>query len=484
MADQLDTLVLGACREFGARTALGDGQRRLSYGELADEVRTRARLLDQLLGASVDRVGLYAANSVDYVVSYLAVLHTGRVAVLIDAAFGEHELAEIHRGCGVSAFLADRGRPTGFPLDGIASPLAGAAHELVRVDPGRAAPPLRPDTAVCRFTSGSTGVPKCLEFSAAAVHAAAVNWIGGTGLSGADRTLCLAVLTNGLAYNTSLLSTFLVGAQLHLYRGLPTSAKIADALRASRATRLVAFPLVYRLLGEADLAATTFAGLRLAISAGAALPAEVRTRFEDRYGVRIADYYGVAEAGPCTFERDPAVRLGLGSALPGVTLRTAPNPSGQREVYVRTASMATRYLNAPGLLEQNLDSEGFYATGDLGYLEDDRLFVTGRVGGPINLAGRKVDPREVEQAVCDIPEVRDAVVFADLDATDQVFLHAAVSTGQPLRGGDIVAGCRGRLAPYKIPQKVTFVPEIPRSSSGKVRMADLRRLVGRVEEGA
>ena len=77
----------------------------------------------------------------------------------------------------------------------------------------------RPATQVCRFTSGTTGRPKCLEFSGDAVVSAARNWVLGTGMTGEDRTLCLAALSNGLAFNTSLLSTFLAGGELHFLKG-------------------------------------------------------------------------------------------------------------------------------------------------------------------------------------------------------------------------------------------------------------------------
>ncbi|MGV9214457.1 class I adenylate-forming enzyme family protein [Micromonospora sp. RB23] len=480
--DRLDVTFRAACARFADRPALRLGAAVLSYREVADEASRLAGVLDGILGQRArpnpDRVAVYAHNSIDYLLSYLAVVFSGRVPVLIDQAFGGRELAAIRSGCGVTAYLVDAGSSAHFPLPPESVvPLAGSTHALIIVPAEGDVPDLLPDTAVCRFTSGTTGVPKCLEFSGFAVHSAARNWVAGTGLAATDRTLCLAAFTNGLAYNTSLLSTFLVGAELSVNPGLPTSAKIVRALADSRATRLVAFPLVYRMLADADLAAARFAGLDLAVSAGAELPAEVRARFEKRYAVRIADYYGVAEAGPCTFERDPAYRRGLGTALPGVVLRTRSHSGGQAEVQLRTSSMASRYLNAPGLLESRIDADGYYATGDLGYVEDGRLFVTGRLAGPINLAGRKVDPREIEDVVKELDGVRDAVVFADTGADDQVLLHLAVVGRPPLGRAGLVTGCRDRLAAYKVPQRVSFVAEIPRSSTGKVRLTDLRAVV-------
>jgi acyl-CoA synthetase (AMP-forming)/AMP-acid ligase II len=473
----LGEVFLAACAGHAGRRAVVDAGEELTYGQLADRVRDRARALEDLLAPGEYRIALHAANSADYLVSYYALLLAGRLPFLVDVRFGAVEIQGIRDSSGVDTYLTDR--PDAFPLRAGLVPVPGSGQVLARPTgprPDTEPPEPRQTTATCRFTSGTTGAPKCLEFSHTAVHNAARTWVAGTGLGSDDRVLCLAAFTNGLAFNTSLLPVFLVGAELHLHRGLPTSGGIGRALRHSAATRLVAFPLAYRLLAEApapDLGA--FASLRRAVSAAAVLDPAVRERFESRYGVRIADYYGIAETGPCTFERDPGYPAGLGTALPGVSLRTAAREEGDPEIRVRTASMASCYLNVPGGLEERLDADGFYGTGDRGRIHQGRLYVTGRLGGPVNLAGRKVDPTEIEGVVLDIAGVRDTAVFADQDARGETVLHAVVCGA--LTRAAVVDACRAKLAPYKVPALVTFLPEIPRSSAGKVRLTELRALV-------
>ncbi|GAA4785476.1 class I adenylate-forming enzyme family protein [Streptomyces ziwulingensis] len=473
----LSEVFLDACAQHAGRRAVVDADTELTYGQLAGRVTDRARALGDLLGPDEHRIALYAANSADYLISYYALLLAGRLPFLVDAQFGATELRGIRDSAGVHTFLTDK--PGRFPLPSGLVPVPGSGQVLARpTDPGPdVTPPApRPTTATCRFTSGTTGAPKCLEFSHTAVHSAARNWTAGTGLDAGDRVLCLAAFTNGLAFNTSLLPVFLVGAELHIYRGLPTSGGIAKALRRSAATRLVAFPLAYRLLAEAPAAEPeAFSDLRLAVSAAAVLDPAVRESFESRYQVRIADYYGIAETGPCTFERDPGHTEGLGTALPGVSLRIVPGEDGDAEVRVRTASMATCYLNVPGGLEERLDTEGYYRTGDRGLIHQDRLHITGRISGPVNLAGRKVDPTEIERVVLGIDGVRDTAVFADRDARGETVLHAVVCGS--LARADVVGVCRAKLAPYKVPGRITFLPVIPRSSAGKVRLTELRELV-------
>jgi len=475
---RLGQTFLRACAEHGTRRAVvGDGEK-LTYAGLAERVRERARTLDSLLRPDEHRIAIHAANSVDYLVSYYALVISRRLPFLVDAQFGAVELEGIRASCGIDSFLVEG--TADFPLPTTVRPVPGSRHALAAATqaPPAEPPAPHPDTVTCRFTSGTTGAPKCLEFSSAAVHNAARNWAAGTELSQHDRVLCLAAFTNGLAFNTSLLPVFLVGAELHLYRGAPTSGGIARAVRQSRATRLVAFPLAYQLLAhvpQADVAA--FSTLTRAVSAAAVLDPYIGASFEARYGVRIADYYGIAETGPCTFERDPENTTSLGTALPGVSLRIVERPTGEPEVRVRTASMATGYLNAPGALEERIDQDGFYCTGDCGRLDEGRLLMTGRIGGPINLAGRKIDPTEIERAVRTLDGVADTVVFADSDANGGAVLHVVVSGARQPARAEVVQVCRENLAPYKVPGRVSYLPTIPRSATGKVRLIELAELV-------
>ncbi|MCX4409547.1 MULTISPECIES: class I adenylate-forming enzyme family protein [unclassified Streptomyces] len=474
----LATEFLRACAVHGPRIAVHDNGTALSYTEFAARVLESAGTLDDLLGDGRRRIGLHAANSADYLIAYYALLATGRLPFLVDASFGATELGQITHDCGIDAYLTDR---PAFPLPAATRPIPGSGLALAVPDagpPATAVPEPGPTTGTCRFTSGTTGRPKCLEFSHAAVLGAAGTWTAGTGLTTDDRVLCLAAFSNGLAFNTSLLPVFLAGAQLHLFQGLPTSGRITRAVRRAGATRLIAFPLVYRLLAEAtEWDPDAFATVTRAVSAAAVLDPAVRTAFESRYGVPVADYYGVAETGPCTFERDPQHRTGLGSALPGVALRIVERPTGEPEVWVRTPSMADRYLNAPGALEERTDSDGFYATGDTGRIDEGRLYITGRISGPINLAGRKVDPVEIEALARGLDGVEDSTCFADHDARGETVLHLVVAGTRHPHRTELIRACRDRLAPYKVPGRISFLPAIPRSAAGKVRLSELTQLL-------
>jgi acyl-CoA synthetase (AMP-forming)/AMP-acid ligase II len=188
-----------------------------------------------------------------------------------------------------------------------------------------------------------------------------------------------------------------------------------------------------------------------------------------------------AEVANASEEQKADVRATAGLPLPGVEIRIAPGPDDGEgpdaagEVLVRTASMASGYLNHPGLFEGRLDADGFYHSGDRGRIVDGRLHLVGRTQDHINVAGRKIDPTEIVAVVSALEGVTEAVAFADEDLNREALVHLVVvaADGGPTRSA-VAEACRSRLAPYKVPGRISFVPAIPRNGIGKPRIALLR----------
>jgi acyl-CoA synthetase (AMP-forming)/AMP-acid ligase II len=485
----IDEAMAGAIARHGGRRALAGGAEALSYEELGARVAAAAGWLRGALsgadGAAPRHVGFCLPNRVEHVVLYFAALAAGWLPLLLDASFNTGEIAAIRADCGLDALVVERARASQLLLPGKGEPLPFAGGGVVLLPLAQEAAPAyapRPDTEVCRFTSGTTGRPKCLEFSGQAVTAAARNWVLGTGMTATDRTLCLAALSNGLAFNTSLLSTFLAGGELHFFAGVPLTRAVAVRIAEAAITRLVAFPALYRnFVAPGGPAPAAMASLEHAISAGAPLWPDVREEFRHRYGRDVSDYYGIAETGPCTFERDPGHHQGLGEPLPGVEIKIAAeaDAAGTGEVLVRTASMASGYLNHPGLFEQRLDGDGFFRSGDRGRIVERRLHLVGRTENHINVAGRKIDPTEIFAVVSEVDGVAEAVAFADEDLNRETLVHLVVVRSRPgLTRTELAAACRSRLAAYKVPGRISFVDEIPRTGIGKPRIALLRERLG------
>jgi len=450
---------------------------RLSYGECLSQVE---RLAAQLAGAIEPgaRVGIYLKNSLAFLIGYHATLKLGAIPFLLDPNFGPHELETIATSTGLVGFLTHVKVKNSY-LAACQPRFEDAELDLILLRPARAsesAPSLQPTTEVCRFTSGTTGGPKCLEFSGRAVVAAAQTWVEGTELSPEDRIYSLASMTNGLSFNTSFLSCFLVGASLHLTENVIVPAHVVRQLSVERVTRLVGFPTFYRMVCRLPgLERSAFQTLRLAISAGAKLWPWVKQTLLERLGVRVVDYYGIAETGPVTFQLDSSTGTSLGTPLPGCSVKTtATSEADAQEILVKTPSMATCYLNYPGALEATM-LDGYYRSGDLGYLEDGQLYVTGRYDTRISIGARKIDPVEVVGFVTNLPGVRDAIVFAEGDANEGDQRVVLVVEGDNIARADVLRRCRAELAPYKVPGRVFIVPSIQRNGVGKPMISEIRK---------
>jgi long-chain acyl-CoA synthetase len=151
-------------------------------------------------------------------------------------------------------------------------------------------------------------------------------------------------------------------------------------------------------------------------------------------------------------------------------------PDEPAEIQVTSTSMASRYLNAPGVLEARRTRDGYYRTGDDGYLDGGELFLTGRTTRVINVGGRKIDPIEVAGVLRDVPGVRDAVVFETTDRHGDTVLAAAVTGDHVLAPHTVRRHCLARLAAHKVPVRIHVLPEIPANSIGKPSLAALRAL--------
>ncbi|MEU5999833.1 class I adenylate-forming enzyme family protein [Streptomyces sp. NPDC047197] len=472
-------VITQALRAHGDAPAVADRRSALGYRELDETSGQLALAVRELLpGRDRPRVGIQAGNSVAYVVTYLAALKAGCVPFLIDRAAGPQETRVIQEDCGLDLLVHEESTPV--PEHGTPCGTLGPLH-ATRFPARGDRPALHDETEVCRFTSGSTGRPNCIEFRGDAVHRAAANWADGTGLRGDDSILCFASLSNGLAFNTSLLSAFLVGARLHLGSGLPTAGAVSRMLRGSAATRLVGFPALYESLVRRPLSPEALPDLRMAISSAAPLGPDTKQRFVHSTGVPLQNYFGIAEAGPLTFATDPLTDPGLGQPLPGVELR-AGSAEEPGVVEVRSQSMGTRYLNAPGVLESRIGADGFYRTSDTGHLSGTSLVLTGRTSQVINVGGRKIDAVEVAEALAGAPGVRDAIVLEVPDRHGSAALAAVLAAAPGLDPAVPRRHLAERLAPYKIPSLVRIVPQIPRSSSGKPATAALRRMFDDTED--
>jgi fatty-acyl-CoA synthase len=266
-------------------------------------------------------------------------------------------------------------------------------------------------------------------------------------------------------------------------------ALVLELLEAERAVMFGGVPtMMIAMLGHPDIERRDLSSLRVAVSGGSPVPAELVRQVEARLGVRFSIVFGTTECSPLVTQvklddSDQDRAETLGTPLPQTEVMIAgahgPVPVGQPgELCARGYLVMRGYHDAPEATAAAIDSEGWYHSGDLASLDGrGYLRIEGRIKDMIIRGGENVYPREVEDALFAHPAVAEAVVIGVPDETwgEVVAAYVRPVPGQPQPSlEELRAYCREHLAPYKTPQHWVFVEAFPMTPSGKIQKYKLR----------
>ena len=404
-------------------------------------------------------VALMLPNSLDFVPTYLALRKLSATVALISPKFGAAELDAIRRELRPRCFVTTTG--VAFEPDG---------------DPP---PALPPDTALLKFTSGSTGQPKGIALSAANLDAEADNIVSGLGLGPGDRILAPVPLTHSYGFDLGVLAMLRARCTLAL-EDVFVPRRILAELASGRTSVFLGVPAMYRAWLGMPPGSDPALPVRYLLSCTAPLPASVVTAFHARYRAAICQHYGSSETGAVTTHvpQDVLARPdSVGSAMGDVALRVVDRegravPDGaDGEVVVTSGAVAHGgyVMGAPTDRRDPFRPAGYH-TGDLGSVKDGFLYVRGRVDDLINVGGFKVAPREVIEALESHPAVTEAAVIGVKDPRGEEVVYAVVALSRSATEAELAAHCRTRLAEYKVPRRIDIRPSLPRGATGKVQL--------------
>jgi len=301
-----------------------------------------------------------------------------------------------------------------------------------------------------------------------------------------DRGLCALPLFHCFGQNFIMNALVTAGGTLVLHERFGP-AEFLDAVGRHRITLLYAVPTMYILFlsgGAGDLGARDLSSLRLSFSAAAMLPADVEARWRAATGLAISQGYGLTECSPfATYNHERDHRPGsVGTPIENVEVRVVDEhdrevPDGTLgEIVIRGPNVMQGYLGKPAETAETLRG-GWLHSGDIGYRDADGYFyVVDRVKDMINVSGFKVYPREVEEVLFAHPAVREAAVLGRPDAVKGEVVRACVvlRAGHEAGADELIALCRERIAPYKVPVVVEFLSALPKSPTGKILKKELR----------
>jgi benzoate-CoA ligase family protein len=488
----------------GQRTALTGIAGDLTYAQLHDQVCRTAAALRSLGLEPEQRVLMLMADSPQFVVVYLAAMRMGAIPVPVSTmlhADGVSELLRdsrarllaITREFADTAVQAAAGAPELTAILADAAP-AGAPVPVHLIDALAAGPfddavyPAGPDSpAFWLYTSGTTGTPKAAMHRHEAIRVVCQTYGAQVlGIRRDDRCLSAAKAFFAYGLGNSLLFPFSAGAASVLEPAPSRPDVIADGARKYGATLFFAGPTFFANMLRAGLPADALAGVRLAASAGEALPAALYTRWTSHFGVDILDGIGMTEMLHIFLSnREHEVRPGTtGVAVPGYDLRLLDEaghgvPDGTPgTLFVRGASAATGYWSRYDASRQVFQGE-WLRTGDT-YVRDAEGYYAclGRTGDMLKASGIWVSPAEVEARLLAHPAVAQAVVVAapDTDGLEKPVAYVVLEPGQQAGQRELIEFCRQALPSFKRPRKVVFVDGYPTTATGKIRRVELRAM--------
>ena len=458
----------------------------LDWPALRDTARRIAGLLLAQGAQKGESVAIVMPNSRPAIEALYGTLIGGFRATMINLAAGRDAIA----------YALDHSEARFAFVDDSALDLfndAATGLPVTRLDPAQAtAPPdalpaLGPsDHALLMYTSGTTGRPKGVVHTHASLLAGGWTTSVAHALTPADRGLCVLPIyhINGLC--VSVMGSLVSGGSLALCARFSAS-RFWDWAEAAQATWFSVVPTIisHLLHGPADPAPETRARLRFGRSASSPLAPDVQTAFETRFDVPIVETMGLTETAAQILSNplppgvrkigSPGIPYGNAAAILGPDL--APLPHGQEgEIAVRGPNVMLEYLKNPDATAETFTPDGWLRTGDLGRQDEDGyFFVTGRLKELIIKGGENIAPREVDEALYSHPDIIEAAAFARPCDRYGERVEAAVTIrdGSALSESDLIALCTGRLGAFKSPDRVHFLPELPKGPSGKIQRRKL-----------
>ena len=479
-----------SAERHSTKPAMFWGADQFTYNDILRQTRALASHLQQALRVTPgDRVGIWLKNCPEFVPVLFAILNAGGVVVPINNFLKPDEVSFIISDAGVNVLITDKSTAEALPKLTAARPelkfwVVEDFAQLPQSATDQQSQRGENDLAVIIYTSGTTGHPKGAMLS----HGNLLSNVQSCGevLSAVevDRFVVLLPMFHSFMMTVGVLLPILVGGSMVLVRSLHPPKNVLLEILQHRATILPAIPQFFRTLANAAVPKNQLP-LRICVSGGAPLPAEILREFNEKMPIPLIEGYGLSEASPVVSlnpVKGPWKAGSIGVPIPGVEI-TVQDETGKKlgrgetgEICVRGPNVMQGYWNQPAETAKAIRDK-WLLTGDIGHEDNDGYFyITDRKKDMLLVNGINVYPREIEEVLYKFPGVREAAVIGVPDARrgEQAMAFVAGNEGATLDEKTLQQFVRERLADYKVPKKVVFLPALPRNATGKVLKTALR----------
>jgi long-chain acyl-CoA synthetase len=457
--------------------------RPLVYLPASDRVITALQLTEAAreIRAALDAAGVNPrglivtaiGNRIGYLATVLACLEHGQTLLPLDSGTSAAEISAASRRFGGSAILLASAQP----LEGYGR-LATLPHGLILALPDQDPGDTRHGAvALLKMTSGSSGAPRATLTSEDVLISDTRNLVSAMDVGANDVQIGAIPLSHAYGIGNIVVPLFTQGTAIVL-RDAFVPQRLPDDARQFHARVFAGVPFMFDHFAKNPPPDGWPPTLTNLLSAGARLEVDAAEQFRRLFGVKIRPFYGTSETGGITFDGTdaPAADGMVGSALPGVSITLMPHegaPEGGGRVLVRGPAVIEGYADGD---DPDSFVDGGFLTGDLGVFDTaGQLMLSGRVSSFVNVAGRKVQPDEVERILRLMDGISDVRVIgmADERRGEQLVACLVVSGKRPSLMA-LRQFCGSHLASHKIPRSFVFLDAIPLTERGKTDRIRLR----------
>ena len=528
----LYSLLMESAKLHPGKTCLHYEGRNLTYAEVNDISSRFASALTSLGVKKGDRVAIFMPNIPQLVISFYGTLKAGGVVVMCNPIYKERELEHQLADSGAKIVVASRTVAKGMDLfqsleacrgrlslthvittsltdylPPLKKRLAGMAGikdvprkntldfvKLIESNSPMASPvevdPTN-DIAVLQYTGGTTGVAKGAMLTHYSLLSNAIYGARLFPLSEKDVSLCVLPLFHIYGLTVTMNMPISVGGTLVLLPSFHVE-EVAKAIEKMKVTTFSGAPAMYIAINSKPNAKDFHLhSVRACMSGGSALPPAVRRKFMELTGGSLVEGYGLSETSPVTHVNPlvgGVVKDGsIGPPFCETEAKIVDTENRYRtlgvgeagELAVKGPQVMKGYWNQKAETEAVLE-DGWFLTGDIAKMDEDGYFyIVDRKKDMINVGGFKVYPREVEDVLFEHPNIKEAGAIGIPDEFSGEVVKAFVVLKDPsktLTEQEVIDYCQSRLAKYKVPKKVEFVDELPKTLIGKVLRRKLREL--------
>jgi long-chain acyl-CoA synthetase len=500
----LGQILSSSAAEYGEKIALVIGETSWSYRRLSVLANRISNSLAEMGIERGDRVTLYGANSLEWILSYYAILQVGAVVNPINVMLTAEEVKYVLGDCGAKAIIAsvEKGSalvgqlqetdvealilygndiPAGaVTFDDLIS--NGSDHYDIKV------PPLESLSTIC-YTSGTTGKPKgaMLSHRAVATNIAMTRLMHGRNVNDVAVTALPCPHVYG---NVVMSAMFQSGAKLVVHPVFDPDVMLTS-MQEHRATVFDGVPTMYMfMLNHPQVAGFDLTSLRLCTVGGQPMPPAKMKAVEHLFGCNLIELWGMTELGGLgtTFAWNGEYKHGsIGVPIPYVSARIADidNPSEEMprgevgELMIRGGIVMDGYFGNEQATRETIDQDGWLHTGDLASMDKQGyISIVDRKKDMILTAGYNIYPAEIERVLSSHSDVALAAVGSVADELKGELAKAYIiaKEGCSPTEEEIITFCREHLAAYKVPRAVQFVDDVPKTSTGKIMRRELHKL--------